>query len=262
MMRSLEIGATGMAAQQTNVDVISNNIANMTTTGYKREQVEFKDLMYQDVNRPGSTTSDNNTVSPSGLQLGLGVKVGSVYRVNEQGTLQLTSNPLDLAINGQGYFQVQMPDGTTSYTRDGVFQRNDQGQIVTGQGYLVTPTITIPKNTTAINIDQNGVVSVNVSGQTATQQVGKLQTANFVNPVGLEAIGDNLFTETDASGTPTIDTPGKDGFGTIKQGAVENSNVDVVQEMTQMITAQRAYEMNSNVIQTSNQMLQTLTQIR
>jgi flagellar basal-body rod protein FlgG len=261
-MRSLEIGATGMLAQQTNVDVISNNIANMTTTGYKRQQVEFKDLIYQDVARPGATSSDNNTKLPTGQQLGLGVRVGSVYRINEQGTLQLTSNPLDMAINGDGLFQITMPDGTLAYSRDGIFQMDANGQVVTTQGYPLEPAITIPDNATSVNIDLNGQVTAVIAGQTAESVLGQIQTAKFVNPVGLSAIGDNLFTETDASGPPTVGTPNKDGFGSIKQGAVENSNVDVVTEMTQMITAQRAYEMNSNVISTSDQMLQTLVNIK
>ena len=261
-MRSLEIGATGMLAQQTNVDVISNNIANMTTTGYKRQQVEFKDLMYQNVARPGASSSDNNTRLPSGQQLGLGVRVGSVYRINEQGTLQLTSNPLDLAINGDGFFQITMPDGTTAYTRDGIMQMNADGQIVSSQGYLLDPNITIPQDATQINVDVSGQVTAKISGQTNEVNLGQIQLAKFVNPTGLEAIGNNLLTETEASGTPTVGNPNQQGFGNIKQGAVENSNVDVVTEMTQMITAQRAYEMNSNVISTSDQMMQTLTNIK
>jgi flagellar basal-body rod protein FlgG len=262
VMRSLEIAATGMAAQQTNVDVLSNNIANMTTTGFKRQQIEFKDLMYQDIARPGATSSENDTKLPSGMQLGSGVATGSIYRVNEQGTLQQDNNPLDLAVNGNGYFQIQMPDGSTSYTRDGVFSLNAGGQIVNGQGYQLYPAITLPKTATSISISTSGQVAATIPGQTTQQAVGQIQIATFVNPVGLEALGNNNFAETEASGAPTVGNPNQEQFGTITQGALENSNVDVVQEMTQMITAQRAYEMNSNVISTSNQMLQTVSQIK
>jgi flagellar basal-body rod protein FlgG len=260
-MRSLDIGATGMLAQQTNVDVISNNIANMTTTGFKRQRADFKDLIYQNINRPGASSSDQNTKAPVGLQLGLGVKVGAVYRLNEQGTLQVTSNPLDMAIDGNGFFQITMPDGTTAYTRDGVFQLNADGQIVTGQGYLITPNITVPKDATEVDINLNGQVQAKIAGQTAESTLGQIQTAKFVNPTGLAAIGDNLLVETDASGAPTTGNPGEQGFGSVRQGSIENSNVDVVEEMTKLITAQRAYEMNSNVISTSGQMLQTITQL-
>jgi flagellar basal-body rod protein FlgG len=261
-MRSLDIGATGMLAQQTNVDVISNNIANMTTSGFKRQRVDFKDLIYQNIDKPGSQSSDANTTLPSGLQLGLGVRVGSVYRIHEQGPLQNTDNPFDLAITGKGFFQVTMPNGDTGYTRSGVLQVNQNGEMVTSQGYLLTPGITIPQNATAVDINQNGQVFATLTGQTAPSNLGQIQIAGFVNPAGLDSIGDNLFLETEASGSPTTGNPGTDDLGMIQQGSLESSNVNVVEEMTQLITAQRAYEMNSNVISTSDEMLQTVTQIR
>ncbi len=261
-MRSLDIGATGMLAQQMNIDVISNNIANMTTTGHKRQRVDFKDLIYQNLNRPGSQSSDVGTVLPSGLQLGLGVRVSSVYRIHEQGTLQMTENPLDLALTGDGFFQVTLPNGDTSYTRSGVFQTNQNGEIVTSQGYLLEPSIVIPDNALSVEINESGEVLAQISGQTASQNLGQINLASFVNPAGLEAIGDNLFLETEGSGAPVVGTPGTDNLAKIRQGAVENSNVNVVEEITQLITAQRAYEMNSNVITTSDEMLQTVTQLR
>ncbi len=261
-MRSLDIGATGMLAQQTNVDVISNNIANMTTTGFKRQRAAFQDLIYQNIDRPGSTSSDAATTVPSGIQMGLGVRTGSVYRMNGQGAIKITENPLDLAVTGEGYFQVQMPNGDIAYTRDGTFQMNENGEIVTVQGYLVDPGITIPADATSIDINGSGEVLVKIPGQTASQNVGQLQLAGFVNPAGLEAIGDNFFVETDASGTATTGTPGVDEFGAIRQGALEQSNVNVVEEITGLIAAQRAYEMNSNVISTSDEMLQTVSQLR
>lgn len=260
--RSLDIGATGMLAQQMNVDVISNNIANMTTSGFKRQRAEFHDLIYQNKQRPGSTSSDVGTIVPSGMQFGLGVSLGSIYRLHEQGTIKMTENPLDLAITGKGYFQITLPDGTTAYTRSGVFQKNDAGEVVTAQGYLLDPGITIPQDATSITVNQSGEVQVSVPGQSATQTVGQLQLANFINPAGLEAIGDTLFLETDASGSPITGNPDTDEFGEIRQGALENSNVNVVEEITNLIAAQRAYEMNSNVISTSDEMLQTITQLR
>lgn len=261
-MRSLDIGATGMLAQQLNVDVISNNIANMTTTGHKRQRAAFQDLIYQNIDRPGSTSSDAGTTVPSGLQLGLGVRAGAVYRQHGQGAIRITENPLDVAITGEGFFQIQLPNGDTAYTRDGTFQMNENGEIVTVQGFLVDPGITIPADAIDIDINENGEVLVSLPGQTATSNVGQLQLANFVNPVGLEAIGDNLYLETDASGAPTTGTPGLDEFGRLRQGALEQSNVNVVEEITELITAQRAYEMNSTVISTSDEMLQTVSNLR
>ncbi|MCB9988738.1 MAG: flagellar basal-body rod protein FlgG [Rhodospirillales bacterium] len=261
-MRSLDIGATGMLAQQMNVDVISNNIANMTTTGHKRQRVDFKDLIYQNLSRPGSQSSDVGTILPSGLQLGLGVRVGSVYRIHEQGPLQMTENPLDLALTGDGFFQITMPDGDTAYTRSGVFQINQDGEIVTTQGYQLEPNIVVPDDAIAVEINESGEVFAQISGQVALSNLGQIDIATFVNPAGLEAIGDNLFVETEGSGTPTVGTPNTENFAAIRQGALESSNVNVVEEITQLITAQRAYEMNSNIITTSDEMLQTVTQLR
>ncbi|MCD8562745.1 MAG: flagellar basal-body rod protein FlgG [Alphaproteobacteria bacterium] len=261
-MRSLDIGATGMIAQQMNVDVISNNIANMTTTGYKRQRASFSDLIYQAVDRPGSTSSDAGTIVPSGIQFGLGVRTGSVFRDHIQGALQITDNDLDLAITGQGFFQIELPSGDTAYTRDGTFQVNENGELVTTQGYRVLPGITIPQDATSIDINQSGEVIITTQGQVATQNLGQLEMATFINPVGLAAMGDNLLLETEASGAPITGNPGEDQFGTIRQGSLEQSNVSVVEELTRLISAQRAYEMNSNVISTSDEMLQTITNLR
>lgn len=261
-MRSLDIGATGMMAQQMNVDTISNNIANMTTTGFKRQRAAFLDLIYQNIDRPGSTSSDAGTTVPSGIQMGLGVRTGAVYRMTGQGAIQITENPLDVAITGEGYFQIQMPNGDTAYTRDGTFQLNENGEMVTVQGFRVEPGITIPDNALDIDINDTGEVLVRVDGQVALQNLGQIELATFVNPVGLEAVGDNLFLETEASGTATTGNPGEDQFGTVRQGALEQSNVNVVEEITRLIAAQRAYEMNSNVISTSDEMMQTVGQLR
>lgn len=262
MARSLDIGASGMLAQQMNVDVISNNIANMTTNGFKRQRVDFKDLMYQNIDRPGTQSSDAGTVMPSGLQLGLGVRVASVYRINEQGPMQITENPLDVAVNGDGFFQVTMPDGNTAYTRSGIFQVNENGELVTTQGFTLEPTISIPDDAVDVEINAQGEVLVSINGQADQSNVGQIQLAGFINPAGLEAIGDNLFTETTASGSPTLNNPGTDNLGTLQQGAIESSNVNVVEEITRLIEAQRAYEMNSNVIRTSDEMMQQAGQLR
>ena len=262
MARSLDIGASGMLAQQMNVDVISNNIANMTTNGFKRQRVDFKDLMYQNIDRPGTQSSDAGTVMPSGLQLGLGVRVASVYRINEQGPMQITENPLDVAVNGDGFFQVTMPDGNTAYSRSGIFQVNENGELVTTQGFTLEPTISIPDDAVDVEINAQGEVLVSINGQADQSNVGQIQLAGFINPAGLEAIGDNLFTETTASGSPTLNNPGTDNLGTLQQGAIESSNVNVVEEITRLIEAQRAYEMNSNVIRTSDEMMQQAGQLR
>lgn len=261
-MRSLDIGATGMFAQQMNVDVISNNIANMGTTGYKRQRAAFQDLIYQNIDRPGSTSSDAGTIVPSGIQMGLGVRTGAVYRMHSQGAIQITENSLDLAITGEGYFQIQMPNGETAFTRDGTFQVNDQGELVTVQGYVVEPGINVPQDAIDIDINEAGEVLAKIDGQVALQNLGQIELANFVNPTGLEAIGDNLYLETEASGAPTTGAPGEDQFGNIRQGALEQSNVNVVEEITRLISAQRAYEMNSNVISTSDEMMQTVSNLR
>jgi flagellar basal-body rod protein FlgG len=261
-MRSLDIASTGMQAQQTNVEVISNNIANMSTTGYKRQRVEFQDLLYQNLRRVGSTSSDTGSVVPSGAQVGLGVKTAAIYRINEQGNLQQTSNKFDLAISGNGFFQVTLPSGETAYTRDGTLALSPDGTIVTADGYTVQPGITIPKNATDVTINASGQVMASIAGQVAQQNVGQLQLAQFPNDAGLEASGGNLLMQTAASGGAQVGTPGSVGYGSVMQGFVETSNVNVVSEMTNLITAQRAYEMNSKVISASNEMLATVTKLQ
>ena len=261
-MRSLDIAGTGMQAQQTNVEVISNNIANMTTTGYKRQRAEFQDLIYQNLRRVGSNSSDTGTIVPSGAQVGLGVKTAAIYAINEQGNLQQTSNTLDMAIQGNGYFQVTLPSGQTAYSRDGTFSMGPDGTIVTADGYTVQPGLQIPTAATSVTVNTSGQVQVTLSGQTAPQTIGQLQLATFPNPAGLSAQGDNLLLQTAASGAPVAGNPGTAGFGTVMQGFVETSNVNVVTEITNLITAQRAYEMNSRVITTSDDMLSTLTNLR
>ena len=262
MSLTLDIGATGMLAQQLNVDTISNNIANMTTTGYKRQRASFQDLLYQTKIRAGAASSDAGTTIPSGIQQGLGVKAGSVYRVHEQGALQMTSNKLDIAIKGEGYFQITLPSGETGYTRDGTFQMDQTGQMVTSRGYILQPGITIPADAVDITINDSGQVLAKIPGQTALSNVGQISLSTFPNDAGLEAIGDNLLIETEASGSATASNPGQPGFGILEQGALETSNVNVVQEITSLIQAQRAYEMNSKVIQTGDEMLSTITQMR
>ncbi|WP_372398762.1 flagellar basal-body rod protein FlgG [Azospirillum sp. HJ39] len=261
-MRSLAIGATGMIAQQLNVETISNNIANSTTTGYKKQRAEFQDLLYQNFRRIGSTSSDAGTVVPTGVQVGAGVRVAAVARVLEQGNLNITDNKLDVAINGSGYFQVTLPSGDTAYTRAGNFKLSPEGVMVTADGYPVQPNITIPTDAVDIAINSSGEVMVKLDGQTATQNVGQIQLSTFANAAGLEATGDNLFLETGASGQAVTGNPGAPGFGRITQGALETSNVNVVQEITTLITAQRAYEMNSKVIKTTDEMMQQASQMK
>lgn len=262
-MRSLHIGATGMLAQQTNVDVISNNIANMNTTAYTKRRAEFSDLLYQNIIRPGSASTSDNTIVPSGIQLGLGVRTAAVYRITEGGSLTKTDNDLDLAIRGRGYFQVELPEGKgTAYTRDGAFQRNGDGVIVTHDGYVVQPEITIPDNATEVYVNSSGEVWIKQDGETDEINVGQLELATFVNEAGLEALGDNLFMETAASGTPVLDNPDSEGFGSILQGYLSTSNVNAVTEITELVSAQRAYEMNSKIISTSDQMLNTINQLK
>ena len=261
-MKSLDIAATGMLAQQLNVEVISNNIANMNTTGFKRQRAEFQDLLYQDQRRVGSASSDAGTIVPSGVQIGLGVQPAAVYRVIEQGSMTITDNTFDLAINGKGYFTVELPSGETGYTRAGAFQLSPDGDLVTQDGFVVQPGVTIPVDAISVTVNASGQVLVNVDGQVAAQQVGTLELATFPNESGMEAIGDNLFLETPASGSPSVGSPGSTGFGQIEQGALETSNVNVVAEITNLITAQRAYEMNSKVIQASDEMMSSVTQLR
>ena len=255
-MLALRIAATGMAAQDLNVSVISNNIANMNTVGFKKQSAVFEDLLYQTYEQPGAQSSDQGTVVPTGVQIGAGVKAGSVYRITGQGTLTNTGNTFDLAINGQGYFQVLLPSGETAYTRAGNFSTNAQGQIVTADGYLVQPTITIPANTTNVTISQTGQVQASVGGAAPTV-VGQLTLATFFNDAGLDAQGNNLFLESAASGPATVGNPTQPGFGSVLQGYTEASNVDPVSEITNLIVAQRAYEMNSKVVTTADQMLST-----
>jgi flagellar basal-body rod protein FlgG len=261
-MRSLHIAGTGMMAQQTNVEVISNNIANMSTTGYKRRRAEFQDLIYQNMRRVGSQSADTGSVLPSGAQIGLGVKTGAVYRISEQGSLSQTGNRFDIAVRGNGYFQVQLPTGETAYTRDGTFALSPEGVVVTADGFVVQPGITIPANATDVTINASGEVLAKIDGQIAPQNVGQLQLAIFANEGGLEAIGDNLLLATPGSGDPQQGAPGTPGYGQVLQGFVETSNVNVVQEITNLITAQRAYEMNSRVISASDEMLSTLSRLR
>jgi len=260
-MRSLSIASTGMLAQQQMVDVISNNIANMNTTAFKRQRPEFQDLLYQNLRRAGSASSDAGTLVPSGVQMGLGVKTASIYRITEQGGLVSTDNPLDLAIQGEGYFKVTLPSGDEAYTRAGSFQVSPEGEIITLDGYTVLPGITIPTDAISVSINESGEVEAKVDGQDP-QIVGQFELATFPNEAGLEAMGDNLLRETPSSGQPTSGTPGSAGFGTLEQGFLEGSNVNAVSEVTSLITAQRAYELNSKVITTSDEMLQAITQLR
>ena len=260
MIRSLWISKTGMDAQQTQLDTISNNLANVSTNGYKRAHAVFEDLMYQNLRQAGANSSEQTTL-PTGLQAGLGTRAVATARNFSQGGLQQSSNPLDIAVRGSGFFEVQMPDGTNGYTRDGAFQVNAQGQLVTNNGYAVQPGITIPANAQSVTIANDGTVSVTLPGQALPQSVGQMQLASFVNPAGLEPKGGNIYAETAASGTPNAGTPGQNGLGSLQQGFVETSNVNVVEELVQMIQTQRAYELNSKAIQTSDQMLQKLAQL-
>ena len=260
MIRSLWIAKTGMEAQQTQLDNISHNLANVGTNGFKRSHAVFEDLIYQNLRQSGANTTEQ-TQLPTGLQLGLGVRTVATSRNFSQGSLQQTTGNFDMAIKGRGFFQIQMPDGTTAYTRDGSFQLDANGQVVTNNGYTVMPGITVPANALSVTIGQDGTVSATVPGQTQPQTLGQIQLANFVNPAGLEPKGQNLFTETAASGTPNAGAPNANGMGAIQQGFVETSNVNVVEELVQMIQTQRAYELNSKAVQTSDQMLQKLAQI-
>ncbi|MGA0571387.1 flagellar basal-body rod protein FlgG [Variovorax sp. VNK109] len=260
MINSLWISKTGMEAQQTQLDVISHNLANVSTTGFKRANAVFEDLMYQNLRQVGASSTEQSTL-PTGLQLGLGVRTVATSRSFAQGSMQQTNNNLDVAINGNGFFQVTMPDGTIGYTRDGTFQVNAQGQMVNSSGLAVANGITVPAGAKSLSIAADGTVSVTVAGSSTPQTVGTLAMASFVNPAGLEPKGQNIFAETAASGQPSGGTPGTNGLGVIMQGFLETSNVNVVQELVTMIQTQRAYEMNSKAIQTSDQMLQKLAQL-
>ncbi|KVW96103.1 flagellar basal-body rod protein FlgG [Thiobacillus denitrificans] len=260
MIRSLWIAKTGLDAQQTQMDVISNNLANVSTSGFKRSRAVFEDLLYQTIRQPGAQSSEQ-TQLPSGLQIGTGVKPVATERIFTQGNLQQTGNAKDVAIQGNGFFQVLMPDGTTSYSRDGSFQADANGQLVTSSGYAVQPAITIPADTQSLTIARDGTVSITQPGSATATAIGTLQLAMFVNPAGLQSLGENLYGETAASGTPSSNAPGSNGAGLLNQGYVETSNVNVVEELVNMIQTQRAYEINSKAIQTSDQMLQRLTQL-
>jgi flagellar basal-body rod protein FlgG len=260
MIRSLWIAKTGMEGQQTKLDAISNNLANVGTNGFKRGSVSFEDLMYQNLRSAGAASSDQSSL-PTGLQVGLGVRVAAASRNFSQGSVQQTSSRFDMAIQGNGFFQIQMPDGSTGYTRDGSFQVDANGQLVTNAGFQVMPGITVPANASSFDVDKDGTVSVSLPGQTAKQVLGQIQLSSFVNPAGLEARGGNIYTETAATGTPNTAAPGTSSHGTLLQGAVEGSNVNVVEELVNMIATQRAYELNSKAIQTSDQMLQKLSQL-
>ncbi len=255
-MRALSIASTGMSAQQTNVETIANNLANMNTTGFKLQRAEFQDLLYQNVQTPDSQTSDAGTYAPNGIQIGVGVKTAAIYRITTQGDLSSTSNPYDLAIQGPGYFRIQQADGTDAYTRAGNFGLSPQGQLVTQDGMVVQPGIAIPANTLSVSINAQGQVNATVAGNATPQTVGQLELTRFPNEAGLNALGGNLYKETPASGSPQAGVPGAAGYGSIQQGFLETSNVNAVDEITALIKAQRAYEMNSKVVSAADQMLQ------
>jgi flagellar basal-body rod protein FlgG len=260
MIRSLWISKTGLDAQQTQLDVISNNLANVGTTGFKRARAHFEELLYQNLRQAGANSSEQ-TELPVGLQVGTGVRPTATPRMFTQGNLQNTGNQFDLAINGRGFFQVQLPDGTTAYTRDGSFQLNGEGVLVTAAGFQLQPSITVPPTATAVTIGQDGTVTATVPGQVQPQNIGTIQLARFINPAGLESRGMNLYVETAASGTPEANAPGLNGMGLLQQGYLETSNVNVVEELVSMIQTQRAYEINSKAIQTADQMLARLSQL-
>jgi flagellar basal-body rod protein FlgG len=260
-MRALYIASSGMAAQETNVNTISNNIANMRTTGYKRQRVNFQDMMYQNMRRAGTTTSETGSLLPAGIEIGSGVKTASIVRVMTQGTIAMTEKDYDVAIRGEGFLRVQMPDGTIAYTRDGSLELNQDGVLVTAEGYTIDPGITVPNNASDVTISANGEVQVTLPGQTAPQLIGQLQLSRFINKSGLESIGDNLFLETAASGEPITDNPGNEGFGTLLQHNLEESNVNAVTEISDLIAAQRAYEMNARVVTAADSMLQATSNL-
>ncbi len=259
MHPALYVSQTGLSAQDTKLSTISNNLANVGTVGFKRDDAVFQDLLYQIKRDPGGLTSQDSQL-PSGLQLGTGVRVVGTVKEFSQGSMQVTERPLDLAVSGRGMFQISLPDGTTGYTRDGRFQINSDGEVVTANGHLLEPAITIPEGMNELTVGDDGVVTGTIAGDTALQNLGQIDLVDFINPQGLKAIGNNLFRETEASGDPIAGTPGLDGIGNISQGMLETSNVDVVTELVNMITTQRAYEMNSKVVSTADQMLQFISQ--
>ena len=258
MFSSLWVAKTGLDAQQTRMDVISNNLANANTTGYKSARASFQDLVYQNLRQPGGQTTEQ-TQAPSGLMLGTGVRVVGSEKLFTQGNIEQTGNSLDVAVQGRGFLQVTMPDGTIAYTRDGSLHMDQNGQIVTANGYAVDPAVSIPANAQSVTIGSDGTISVSLPGQAATQQIGTVQLADFINPAGLQPNGDNLYLETASSGSPQIGQPGLNGLGTLAQGALESSNVNVVEQMVDMIETQRTYEMNSKAVSAADSMLQFLT---
>jgi len=259
MMNALWVAKTGLNAQDHGLSVISNNLANVATTGFKKDRAVFEDLIYQIQRQPGALSSQDSRL-PSGLQLGTGVKVAGTQKIFTSGSLQETSQPLDLAINGRGFFQIAMPDGTISYTRDGTFHMDAEGQVVNASGFLLEPNITIPDQTNTLTISRDGIASVTLFGEAEPTEIGQIGVVDFINPAGLQAIGSNLYLETASSGAPQVGVASEDGYGALEQGFLENSNVEVVEEMVQMITVQRAYEMNSKVVSSADQMLQYLAQ--
>ncbi|MBD5164568.1 flagellar basal-body rod protein FlgG [Helicobacter sp.] len=261
MMRALYTATTGMLGQQLFIDVTSNNISNVNTFGYRKERAEFADLFHQVIQYAGSSTSET-TLSPTGIEVGLGVRPTSVQKLFSQGNFKETEQNLDVAITGNGFFQIELPDGTIAYTRDGAFKRDDEGNVVNSQGYLLVPNITIPDDATQLNIGTDGTVTVLQGNATEVNQLGQIEIVNFINPAGLHALGDNLYLNTNASGDPIVGTPGLNGFGQLRQGFVETSNVKLVEEMTDLIVGQRAYEANSKSIQTADSMLQIVNQLK
>ena len=261
MMRALYTATTGMLGQQLQIDVTSNNISNVNTFGYRKERAEFADLFHQVLQYAGSSTSET-TLSPTGIEVGLGVRPTSVQKIFSQGNFKETENNLDIAITGNGFFQIELPDGTIAYTRDGSFKLDDEGNVVNSQGYLLVPNITIPDDATQVNIGTDGTVTVVQGNETEVNELGQIETVNFINPAGLHALGDNLYLNTNASGDPIVGTPGLNGFGQLRQGFVETSNVKLVEEMTDLIVGQRAYEANSKSIQTADSMLQIVNQLK
>lgn len=259
MLPALWVSKTGLSAQDMNLTTISNNLANVSTTGFKKDRAEFQDLLYQVRRQPGAA-STQDTQLPSGLQLGTGVRIVGTQKIFNPGSLQTTDQPLDMAINGRGFFQILTPDGTVAYTRDGTFHLNSEGQVVTANGFPLEPAIVVPPETQSFTVGEDGTVSITVAGDAAVQVIGNIQIADFINPAGLQAVGNNLFLETAASGAPQVGQPGMNGLGSVLQETLENSNVSTVEELVNMITTQRAYEMNSKVISTADSMLGFVTQ--
>jgi flagellar basal-body rod protein FlgG len=261
MIRSLYTAATGMMAQQMQIDVVSNNISNVNTIGYKKQRAEFADLFYQTMEYAGTATS-TTTMSPTGVNVGLGVRTTAITKIFTQGNFKETGNNLDIAIQGDGFFQVQLPDGRIAYTRDGAFKLDSNGNIVTADGYKLIPNISLPPNTVQVSIGTDGTVSILAAGDTQMQQIGQIQLAKFINPSGLHSLGSNLYINTSASGDPIVGVPGSNGLGQTRQGFIEMSNVQLVEEMTDLITGQRAYDAASKAIVTSDQMLQTVNGLK